>query len=142
MLLICHSYVEKAWELVVKYRTEKIVLEHFENDPNPLKYKAAKFLLENMAYQQSYSIDDVKKFEEAYIKMAKHPKEFRDSIITKELDQISSNNYFMFPHSDILNVDADYLIKAVDDACDMWAKVNWNHEYDDSLFFNYVFVEL
>lgn len=138
LLFICHSYVEKAWEYVIKYRKEKIVLEHFENDPNPLKYKAAKFLIENMAYQQSYSIDDMKKYEDAYIKMAKHPKEFRDSIITKELDRISTNKLFMYPHSDILNVDADYLIKAVDDACDTWAKVNWNHEYDDSLFFNYV----
>ena len=29
----------------------KVVLKHFESDPNPLKYKAAKFLIENMPSQ-------------------------------------------------------------------------------------------
>ena len=33
---------------------------------------------------------------------------------------------------------ADYLIKAINDACDTWEEVNWNKDYDESLFFNYV----
>lgn len=138
LLFICHSYVEKAWEYVIKYRKEKIVLEHFENDPNPLKYKAAKFLIDNMAYHQSYHSDDASCFDDAYVSMARNAKEYRDSVITKEMGRLAFNRLWLNKHSDILNVDADYLIKAVDDACDTWAKVNWNHEYDDSLFFNYV----
>jgi hypothetical protein len=33
---------------------------------------------------------------------------------------------------------ADYLIKAIDESCSVWEKVNWSKDYDESLFFNYV----
>lgn len=60
ILYFCHSYVGKAWESMKMYRIEENVLLHFENDPNPLKYKAAHFILENMSYQHSYSDEDLR----------------------------------------------------------------------------------
>ena len=30
------------------------------------------------------------------------------------------------------------LVKAIDESCSVWEKVNWSKDYDESLFFNYV----
>ena len=138
ILYFCHSYVGKAWESMKMYRIEKNVLLHFENDPNPLKYKAAHFILENMSYQHSYSDEDLRNFEDAYIIMAKNAKEFRDSVITEKTKNLSFKRAKLRQYSDISNIDADYLIKAIDEACDFWIQVNWHKEYNDSIFFNYV----
>lgn len=138
ILYFCHSYVGKAWESMKMYRIEKNVLLHFENDPNPLKYKAAHFILENMSYQHSYSDEDLRNFEDAYIIMAKNAKEFRDSVITEKTKNLSFKRAKLRQYSDISNIDADYLIKAIDEACDFWVQVNWHKEYNDSIFFNYV----
>lgn len=81
--------VKNIWEILILYRTECVVLRHFKDGSNPLKYKAAHFILENMSYQHSYSADDLRNFEEAYIFMAKNAKEFRDSVITKEMNNLS-----------------------------------------------------
>lgn len=41
------------------------VLEHFEHDSNPLKYEAAKFLIENMPFHQSTTGETAEKYAEA-----------------------------------------------------------------------------
>lgn len=130
--------VKNIWEILILYRTECVVLRHFKDGSNPLKYKAAHFILENMSYQHSYSADDLRNFEEAYIFMAKNAKEFRDSVITKEMNNLSFKKKWLRKYSDISNISADYLIKTIDEACDFWLRVNWHKEYNDSIFFNYV----
>ena len=46
----CESNLEKSLKMAGENRSElEKVLEHFENDPDPLKFEAAKFLIENMA---------------------------------------------------------------------------------------------
>lgn len=138
MLYVFHPYFEKGWEMFKQYRTKQIVLEHFRNNVNPTKYKAAEFLLNNMSYQLSYSSGDIEKFEEAYVIMANNAKEFRDSIITKKMENLRFKKFFLKAHSDFLNINASNLIKIIDEACDTWEKVNWNKEYDENIFFNYV----
>lgn len=112
------------------------VLEHFKSDKDPLKYEAAKFLIENMPYHSSYYGKDVDKYDNAYIEMAKEAKEFRDSIVTAKTKKLDQKMFKKIP--DIKQMKAEYLIKAINDACDVWNKVNWNKDYDDSFFFNYV----
>lgn len=112
------------------------VLEHFKEDSNPLKYRAACFIIENIPYHHTLYDDRAKKFEDAYITMATDAMEFHDSVIARETDKLGgapSTN-----RSEVLTIKADYLIKAIDDACNVWEKVNWNKDYDESLFFNYV----
>lgn len=138
ILFATNFCVKNIWEIINQYRTESIVLRHFKDDSNPLKYRAAHFILENMSYQHSYSDKDLRNFEDAYIIMAKNAKEFRDSVITEKTKNLSFKRAKLRQYSDISNIDADYLIKAIDEACDFWIQVNWHKEYNDSIFFNYV----
>lgn len=138
ILFATNFCVKNIWEIINQYRTESIVLRHFKDDSNPLKYRAAHFILENMSYQHSYSDEDLRNFEDAYIIMAKNAKEFRDSVITEKTKNLSFKRAKLRQYSDISNIDADYLIKAIDEACDFWIQVNWHQEYNDSIFFNYV----
>lgn len=138
ILFATNFCVKNIWEIINQYRTESIVLRHFKDDSNPLKYRAAHFILENMSYQHSYSDEDLRNFEDAYIIMAKNAKEFRDSVITEKTKNLSFKRAKLRQYSDISNIDADYLIKAIDEACDFWIQVNWHKEYNDSIFFNYV----
>lgn len=133
----CKHRINEALVLAEDNRTElEMVLEHFKNDPNPLKYKATQFIIENIPYHQIYNEDMAKRYEEAYITMATDAMEFHDSVITKELKKLPINLFGN--HSEALIIKADYLIKAIDDACNVWEKVNWHKNYDESLFFNYV----
>lgn len=56
LLLVCISWqepsnLEKALSYSGDNRAElEKVLEHFQKDPNPLKFKSAVFLIENMSY--------------------------------------------------------------------------------------------
>lgn len=133
----CSSNLNNSLELAEKNRNElEVVLEHFKNDSTPLKYEAAKFLIENMPYHISYNDEKVIELNDAYIAMAKEPIEFRDSVLKNKISNIGSKD--VKKKSDVLTIKSYYLIKAIDDACDIWEKVNWNKDYDKSLFFNYV----
>ena len=39
---------------------------------------------------------------------------------------------------DITTMKAEELIKAIDDACDMWCSSPWHEQYDKEIFFDYV----
>ena len=39
---------------------------------------------------------------------------------------------------DIKTVKADYLISAINDACELWHKVNWRNDYSVEIFYDYV----
>ena len=133
----CNNELSRSLDFSNSNRSElERVLEHFKEDPNPLKYKAACFIIENMPYHYTYYGDRAEMYENAYITMATDAKEFHDSVITKELNRIGHN--ILNTRSEIQTIKADYLIKAIDDACNIWEKVNWKKEYDESLFMNYV----
>lgn len=137
LLSSCNDELNKSLEFANSNRVElEKVLEHFKEDSNPLKYRAACFIIENIPYHHVLYDDRAKKFEDAYITMATDAMEFHDSVIARETDKLGgapSTN-----RSEVLTIKADYLIKVIDDACNVWEKVNWNKEYDESLFFNYV----
>ncbi|MDO4984631.1 MAG: hypothetical protein Q4E48_02945 [Prevotella sp.] len=133
----CNDELNRSLDFSNSNRSElEKVLEYFKNDSNPLKYKAAQFLIENMPYHHTYYGDRAKMYEDAYITMATDAKEFHDSVINRELDRIGRG--ILNTRSEVLMIKADYLIKAINDACNVWEKVNWNKDYDESLFLNYV----
>ena len=136
-LMACNPYLDSALEQAGGNREElEKVLEHFKNDPDTLKYSAAIFLIENMPYHYTQEGKGVESIDSAYLAMAEYPKEQREKVF-KELtkDMKATDNRVV---QDIRTVKADYLIKVIDEACDLWHEVNWNNEYSTQLFFDYV----
>ena len=112
------------------------VLAHFKDDPDPLKYRAAKFLIENMPYHYTYEGDAVEAYDSAYLQMADEPLPDRNQFFKERTDSIRfTDKRFAI---DIQSVKADYLIRAIDEACDTWRSSSWQDDYDEDLFFNYV----
>lgn len=133
----CTSNLDISLEYAGNNRDElQRVLDHFKNDKNSLKYEAAQFLIENMPYHLAYYGSEAECYQNAYTIMAKNAKEFRDSVAIKETNSLDPSK--LQKVSDILTVKADFLIKVINEACNTWEKVNWNKDYDNSLFFNYV----
>ena len=76
----CESNLDIALKDAGKNRQELAkVLNHFKDDPNHLKYKAAKFLIKNMPYHYSMYGNCMKQYSLAYEKMAHEPFGFCDS---------------------------------------------------------------
>lgn len=51
----CNNELSRSLDFSNSNRSElERVLEHFKEDPNPLKYKAACFIIENMPYHYTY----------------------------------------------------------------------------------------
>lgn len=137
LLASCNQDLDYSLELSASNRSElEKVLNHFKDDSNPLKYEAAKFLIENMPYHLAYYGSEAEKYQDAYTIMAKNAQDLRDSVAKKETSSLDPSK--LQKVSDILTVKADCLIKVINEACDTWEKVNWNKDYDKSLFFNYV----
>ncbi len=133
----CEYGVDEALELAGDNKSElEMLLGYFKDNPNPLKYQSAQFIVKNIPYHLSYNEDEARMYENAYITMATDAMEFHDSVIAREIEKL--RGFPLTTRSEALTIKADYLIKAINDACDTWEKVNWNKDYDESLFFNYV----
>ena len=136
-LLSCDRIPEQALQQAGDNRAElEKVLAHFKDDPDPLKYRAAKFLIENMPYHYTYEGDAVEAYDSAYLQMADEPLPDRNQFFKERTDSIRfTDKRFAI---DIQSVKADYLIRAIDEACDTWRRSSWQDDYDEDLFFNYV----
>lgn len=133
----CDGNLSHSLEMAEDNRGEmEKVLFHFKNDPNPLKYRAAKFLIENMPYHHSYEGTEIEKYDSAYLEMAAAPIQFRDSVFKQLMENVDRKSMQGIP--DIRSLKADYLIKVIDEACDIWHASTWHKEYDESIFFDYV----
>ena len=133
----CDSDLGTALDMAGDNRTEmEKVLEHFKNDPDSLKYEAAQFLIGNMPYHYYYSGEVVELYDSIYLEMARYPVQKRDSVfatLSKDIDLSLSKGI-----PDIRSLTSSYLIKAIDDAFEVWKNTKWHAEYDNSLFFDYV----
>lgn len=133
----CHSRLHDALEAAGENREEmEQVLAYFKNDSDTLKYSAAKFLIENMPYHYTYVGKEMEQYNAAYIRAALEPKEFRDSVFDAANKDIKLEK--AKPAFDIKTVKADYLISAINDACELWHKVNWRNDYSVEIFYDYV----
>ena len=137
LLSSCHNQLDNALELAGDNRAElEKVLAHFKDDPDPLKYEAACFLIENMPYHYALEGKTVESVDSAYLAMAEYPKEQRQTVFLALNDSIDKAKSRCVV--DVRTVKADYLIKIIDEACDLWREVTWNKDYEESLFFDYV----
>lgn len=133
----CDSELDEALLRAGDNRGEmEKVLEHFKNDPDGLKYDAARFLIINMPYHYTYTGACMDSLDSAYREMAAAPTQKRVEVfnnLKKNIDDSKAE-----PIVDITSVSAAYLIKAVDDACYVWNHSGWSKDYDKSIFFDYV----
>jgi len=118
------SYLKYALEAAKDNRPElEKVLNHYKEDP--LKYKAAVFLIENMPGHFSYAGDGIRQYYEICEKILVSdlpPGEQRDTIvkIAEQFPGLKENII-----SDIKIMKADYLIKNIDDAFKLWETKPW-----------------
>lgn len=137
LITACDGNLRHSLDLAGDNREElEKVLLHFRNDPDPLKYKAARFLIENMPYHYSFEGRGMEQYDSIYLVMASSPHELRDSILSASLESIDFSDKKGV--SDARNMDADRLIKIIDEACDAWQKSPWKKDYPEDIFLEYV----
>lgn len=138
ILCSCTSRIEVALDSAGENRQELAkVLEYFENDPNRLKYESAVFLIENMAAHYTYQGKAVDDLDDLFIITAQESINKRTDFYNSHARTILLNEK-LTPIFDITSIKADFLIKAIDDACEMWCNTSWHTQYKKDIFFNYV----
>lgn len=137
MFVSCEKGLKRALDLAGDNRTEfETVLKHFEDDPNPLKYESAKFLIENMPNQFQIVGPTIDALDSIYIKTGGESLNVRTKFFETATSNIAANQYDVA--YDITTMKADYLIKAINDACETWSNSTWSGDFDNSIFFEYV----
>ena len=133
----CDKNIKHALDVAGENRAElEKVLEHFKDDPDPLKYEAAKFLIENMPSQCYMDGASVDMMDSIFISASCESQNVRTKYFNDSASKIHASQADM--SYDISEMKADYLIKAINEACDMWERSTWKDDYDRSLFFEYV----
>ena len=116
----CSSRLETALDSANANRAElEKVLDHFKNDKNPLKYEATVFLIENMQHQYTYHGEAVDKLDKLYLSTSTVSLNKRTEFFNNHATELLSKGS-LHPSFDINGIKADYLIKAIDDACEVW----------------------
>ena len=137
LCMACDRLPERALQQAGENREElEKVLAHFKHDHDPLKYRAAKFLIGNMPYHYTYEGHAIDAYDSIYLSMADRAVQERADFFKKCADSINPSD--MQTVVDVQALKADYLIRAIDDACDAWNRSTWKADYSESLFFDYV----
>ena len=134
------AQVEKSLRYAAHNRSQlEQVLQHYrKNDADSLKFKAAKFLIQNMPYHRSYSA-------EAYLAYCREMDslfincEEGDTIMAHKAQEISSrhqNNLTI--EYDILNITADYLKWNIDYSFNVWQESDFLRHLTFDEFCEYV----
>ncbi len=117
----CRDDVERALECAGDNRVEiEKVLDYFKDDPNPLKLRAAKYLIKNMPYHHHYRGEGVEYYDSAYMAMSRVPYQMRDSVFSRMIKDADMRHTEAV--SDIVALNSDYLIEAINEACEAWEK--------------------
>ncbi len=112
------------------------VLMYFKDNSESLKYQSAKFLIENMPYYYSIYGESAEKYQTIYGFVSRLPMEVRGDAFNKTLEKLQPFNFQR--ESDIRAIKADYLIKSINEAVDLWNSVGWNKNYEKKYFLNYI----
>lgn len=133
----CNKNVKSSLAMAGENRDElESVLGHFRYGADPLRYKAAMFLIANMPQQYHFSGPAVDYFDSVYVKAGNESQNERTSFMNASLAGYDLARNSM--EYDISSMKAEYLIKMIDQACDAWENSSWSKQYDDSVFLEYV----
>lgn len=118
IIAACNSNIDKALKLSESNRNElEKVLDHFKNSSDPLRYKAARFLIENMPTQYYEAGSSVDAFDSIYLETSKESQNNRTKFLESMLFAKDMSRVSMV--YDISCMKADYLIKRINEACDL-----------------------
>ena len=119
------SYLEYALRAAGKNHTQlESVLSHYQDDPE--KLAAAEFLIENMPAHFSYQGDqvlDYYRLADQIISSDLTPVQQRDSLLSLSDHQFLGMDRRTTP--DVRIVTADFLIRNIDQAFDLWKQREW-----------------
>ena len=120
----CESNLEKSLKMAGENRSElEKVLEHFENDPDPLKFEAAKFLIENMAPHYHPSGPAVEASDSIYLETSGVSQNVRTQYFNEAI--MSVNDLPSETVSDLSEMKADFArahVYSKPDCRECWAK--------------------
>ncbi|MDR0510962.1 MAG: hypothetical protein LBH06_07710 [Rikenellaceae bacterium] len=128
-----NSDLESALRFAGDNRVElEKVLEHYAADPDPLKLKAARFLIENMPGHCSYDSDGMELF--AQLAMPVILSDLSIGAKKRSLEAVSASvgNRIRIVQ-DARTITANYLIRNIDDAFRLWREELWagHLEFDE-----------
>jgi hypothetical protein len=109
------------------------VLSHYKQDANPLKLKAARFLLDNLKDLYSIEGDRTRIFSDTILEYYQDP-----DTLYKKLFKIRNgytNSVFIM---DVSSLSPDYLIENIDRAFESWQNARWKHQIAFSDFCEYI----
>lgn len=136
-LYSCETQLEKTLKKAGNNRMElEKVLEFFNDNPESLEYEAAEFLIENMPFHSTFAGSATKVYDSLCLKAAMEPVADRTNYFNQNVNAIDDSRTQIV--TDIRTVKADYLIKMINYACEVWRNTNWSEKYDKSIFFEYV----
>lgn len=136
-ILSCEDKINRTLEIAGDNRREmEKVLKYFENSSDPLCYEAAKFLIFNMPSRQhvhGLTIDSIDAIFTGAVSECQYnrTKYFNESIAKINMSQVEV-------FYDISKLKADFIIDAIEYACNIWENSSWHNKYDKSIFFEYV----
>ncbi|WP_026712481.1 hypothetical protein [Flavobacterium daejeonense] len=123
-----------------KLELEKVLNFYKDNSEDSLKYKAAVFLIENMANHYSYQ-SVVSGFEGVFDSINKYPMDgFRRGIFEKLMDSVSQKRNIPKPEliSDVKTVTSQYLINTIELSFEAWNKIPKKKKASFNDFCNYI----
>lgn len=112
------------------------VIDHYKNDTDTLKYKAACFLIENMLghyWKQSKASNCY--WESVNSMSCRMPVDSLNTIWT-HLCKVHSNEIYI--QEDIKNITAEYLIENIDESFNAWRSLPWGNKVNFQTFCQYV----
>lgn len=117
-----------------KYRNLRTeVLEHYKGDKNPLKEKAARFLLDNL--KERYSIEGERN--QMYADTIRKYYQNGDTL-HKKLLTLRPGTYSEYKVKDVNILTAEYLIDNIDRSFDAWDKAGWKDQVSFDHFCEYI----
>ncbi len=122
------------WECQKKYRRlRKSVVEHYRADSNPLKLKAATFLLDNLKDRYAIEGERYEKYAGTIKKYCQNP----DTLYARLLS-IRDGHYKEKTVKDIDVLTPEYLIENIDQAFTSWGKAGWKDQVSFDDFCEYI----
>jgi hypothetical protein len=132
--------LEQSLSLAGNNRTEleKALAHYSQNPADSLKYRAAVFLISNMAGHYSFANEMLEGYYNASDSVAKYYKDKSETEIKTALDSVSQH----FPHvtsvSDLKKLTADYLIANIDRAFADWQQGDYARHINFDEFCEYL----
>jgi|WetSurMetagenome_2_1015567.scaffolds.fasta_scaffold15465_2 hypothetical protein len=131
------SQLEIALSKAGKNKDELIkTLKHYKS--NPLKYKASKFLIENMQYHYGYDGDALSNYWKYFSCISLTKKSYSELVDSLQ----KSDGYFAFESlhkvQDITTISASYLIDNIDFAFKVWKEQPWGKNVSFYDFCEYI----